>query len=78
MSALSPLLELQVKKGSIAETSPMINDISGVPKWDKVSVAVCVPGGRRPLFSPLSHVSQRVVLSWLFAWQIRPCQVSCR
>ena len=56
----------------------MINDISGVPKWDKVSVAVCVPIGRRPLFSPMSHVSQKVVLDWLFAWQIRPCQVYCR
>lgn len=26
-----------VKKGALAETSPMLNDISGVPKWDKVN-----------------------------------------
>ena len=28
---------LQVKKGPLAETSPMLNDISGVPTWTKVS-----------------------------------------
>ena len=27
---------LQVKKGPLAETSPMLNDISGVPTWSKV------------------------------------------
>jgi hypothetical protein len=26
----------QVKKGPLAETSPMLNDISGVPSWEKV------------------------------------------
>ena len=26
----------QVKKGPLAETSPMLNDISGVPNWAKV------------------------------------------
>ena len=27
---------VQVKKGPLAETSPMLNDISGVPGWSKV------------------------------------------
>ncbi|KAK9806558.1 hypothetical protein WJX73_000697 [Symbiochloris irregularis] len=27
----------QVKKGPLAETSPMLNDISGVPSWNKVN-----------------------------------------
>ena len=26
----------QVKKGPLSETSPMLNDISGVPTWNKV------------------------------------------
>ena len=29
---------LQVKKGPLAETSPMLNDISAVPSWAKVPV----------------------------------------
>lgn len=28
---------LQVKKGPLAETSPMLNDISAVPSWAKVT-----------------------------------------
>ena len=28
---------MQVKKGPLAETSPMLNDISGVAGWAKVS-----------------------------------------
>lgn len=27
----------QVKKGPLQETSPMLNDISGVPHWEKVN-----------------------------------------
>lgn len=27
---------MQVKKGPLAETSPMLNDISAVPTWSKV------------------------------------------
>jgi serine/threonine-protein phosphatase 2A activator len=26
-----------VKKGSLHETSPMLNDVSGVPNWGKVN-----------------------------------------
>ena len=29
---------LQVKKGPLAETSPMLNDISAVPTWSKVGM----------------------------------------
>ena len=75
-SSLSPLLVcLQVKKGALAETSPMMNDISGVPKWEKVSDAVCVPVGRLRFFSVLSPMFRRVVLSWVFVSPIRPCQI---
>ena len=28
---------LQVKKGNLCETSPMLNDISGVMSWEKVN-----------------------------------------
>lgn len=27
----------QVKKGPLFETSPMLNDVSGVPSWSKVN-----------------------------------------
>ena len=30
------MLRAQVKKGPLAETSPMLNDISAVPSWAKV------------------------------------------
>lgn len=33
---------LQVKKGPLAETSPMLNDISAVPTWSKVGYAMLV------------------------------------
>ena len=36
---------LQVKKGPLAETSPMLNDISGVPGWSKVRILRCVGRG---------------------------------
>lgn len=32
------LVSAQVKKGPLAETSPMLNDISGVPNWGKVGL----------------------------------------
>ena len=28
---------MQVKKGNLSETSPMLNDISGVLSWEKVN-----------------------------------------
>ena len=30
-------LSMQVKKGNLSETSPMLNDISGVLSWEKVN-----------------------------------------
>ena len=32
----------QVKKGPLQETSPLINDISGVPSWEKVGSVSCL------------------------------------
>lgn len=32
----------QVKKGPLGETSPMLNDISGVPGWAKVNIDVSI------------------------------------
>ena len=31
----------QVKKGPLAETSPMLNDISAVPTWEKARPTPC-------------------------------------
>ena len=40
-SVLIILESYQVKKGPLAETSPMLNDISGVPGWSKVRRQQC-------------------------------------
>ncbi len=49
-------LLIQVKKGPLAETSPMLNDISGIATWSKVRM---VPWGTPaiPLSIPMFHIS---------------------
>ena len=40
----------KVKKGPLQETSPLLNDISGVPTWEKVGIQVNI--GTKYMLSP--------------------------
>lgn len=57
---------LQVKRGPLAETSPMLNDISAVPTWSKVCYLSFVCHGN------LLHVSQ-VHLSVCVVQAVKNC-----
>jgi hypothetical protein len=50
----------QVKKGPLAETSPMLNDISAVTSWSKVQPQMHVQTLKT---RPLQHVSVLGVVS---------------
>ena len=49
---------LQVKKGPLAETSPMLSDISGVPTWTKVSCCACFACCASHLAEPVPRAAQ--------------------
>ena len=69
LDELSSVHVVQVKKGPLAETSPMLNDISGVPTWDKVapclrSEQVASPGDLHTLIDVLDSCTSLLRWGW--------------
>ncbi len=51
----------QVKKGPLAETSPMLNDISAVPSWSKVGA---LAAARMLALHSMHELSTPLHVSW--------------
>ena len=67
---------VQVKKGPLAETSPMLNDISGVATWSKVGclafVYDCHPGSCDSLMLTVAFLKTDTPIANPFSCQHRP------